>query len=237
MRMRNSTAISWTRQSPKRNGQHARRRGTDARSRTAPICLQLGRGVLPSTTLQVHYRSKYRELITYSNAAFYRGALSVPVRHPDDEIRRVRPIEVIRVDGMYEAQTNKAEEVLAEIWSGPLLEKRPTVGVVTFNRKQADLVEDAIDKRAKGDPSFLHAYERECERMEHGEDVGFFVKNVENVQGDERDIIIFTSTFGPNARTFSPQLRRSRTDRRRAAAQRSSDPRPRASHPSDVHAN
>ena len=160
-----------------------------------PDLLQLGRGVLPSTTLQVHYRSKYRELITYSNAAFYRGALSVPVRHPDDEIRRVRPIEVIRVDGMYEAQTNKAEEVLAEIWSGPP-EKRPTVGVVTFNRKQADLVEDAIDKRAKGDPSFLHAYERECERMEHGEDVGFFVRNVENVQGDERDIIVFSTTFG-----------------------------------------
>ena len=74
-----------------------------------PDLLQLGRGVLPTTTLQVHYRSKYRELIAYSNAAFYSGALSVPARHPDDEIRRAKPIEVIRVDGIYEHQTNKAE--------------------------------------------------------------------------------------------------------------------------------
>jgi hypothetical protein len=165
-----------------------------------PDLLQLGRGVLPSTTLQVHYRSKYRELIGYSNAAFYGGTLSVPVRHPDDEIRRVRPIDVIRVNGIYEQQTNKAEaekvvHILAEIWKAAP-DKRPTVGVATFNRKQADLVEDAIEKRAIRDSMFLRAYQRECERTRDGEDVGFFVKNVENVQGDERDIIIFSTTFG-----------------------------------------
>jgi hypothetical protein len=165
-----------------------------------PDLLQLGRGVLPTTTLQVHYRSKYRELIGYSNAAFYNGALSVPARHPDDEIRRAKPIEVIRVDGIYEHQTNKAEakkvvEILAGIWSKSP-ERRPTVGVATFNRKQADLVEDAIEKRAIEDPDFLGAYQRERERTKDGEDVGFFVKNVENVQGDERDIIIFSTTFG-----------------------------------------
>jgi primosomal replication protein N'' len=165
-----------------------------------PDLLQLGRGVLPATTLQVHYRSKYRELIGYSNAAFYGGKLSVPARHPDDEVRRARPIEVIRVDGVYENQTNKAEaekvvEVLAGIWSLPP-EQRPTVGVATFNRKQADLVEDAIEKRAKRDAYFLGAYRQECERTKDGEDVGFFVKNVENVQGDERDTIIFSTTFG-----------------------------------------
>jgi hypothetical protein len=165
-----------------------------------PDLLQLGRGVLPSTTLQVHYRSKYRELIGYSNAAFYRGTLSIPARHPDDEIRRVKPIDVIRVNGIYEQQTNKAEaekvvEVLADIWKAAP-DRRPTVGVATFNRKQADLVEDAIEKRAIDDSIFLHAYQRECERTRDGEDVGFFVKNVENVQGDERDIIIFSTTFG-----------------------------------------
>ena len=61
-----------------------------------PDLLQLGRGVLPATTLQVHYRSKYRELIGYSNAAFYGGTLSVPARHPDEEVRRAKPIEVIK---------------------------------------------------------------------------------------------------------------------------------------------
>ena len=40
---------------------------------------------------------------------------------------------------------------------------------------------------------------RERDRVEDGEDMGFFVKNVENVQGDERDVIVFSSTFGRNA--------------------------------------
>ena len=151
------------------------------------------------TTLQIHYRSKYRELISYSNSAFYLGQLSVPARHPDTEIHRVKPIEVVQVDGVYEAQTNAAEaakvvEVVAKLWDGD--NEPPSIGVVTFNRKQADLVEEAIEKRAETDSGFLLAYQRETERVQNNEDMGFFVKNVENVQGDERDVIVFSTTFG-----------------------------------------
>ena len=165
-----------------------------------PDLLQLGRGVLPSTTLQIHYRSKYRELIGYSNAAFYGNRLSVPARHPETEIRRVRPVEVLRVDGVYSEQTNEAEarsvvELLAKLWKAPA-EKRPSIGVVTFNRKQADLVEEVLEQRAEKDTEFQHAYQAERDRVQDGEDMGFFVKNVENVQGDERDIIVFSTTFG-----------------------------------------
>ncbi len=86
-----------------------------------PDLLQLARGVLPVTTLQIHYRSKYRELIGYSNAAFYKGDLSVPARHPEAEVQRARPVEVVRVDGVYEDQTNVAEaakvvDLLARLW-------------------------------------------------------------------------------------------------------------------------
>jgi primosomal replication protein N'' len=163
-----------------------------------PDLLQLGRGVLPSTTLQIHYRSKYRELIDYSNSAFYGGGLSVPASHPADEIRRVRPIEVVRANGIYEAQTNAIEaervvDVVARLWAQPT---PPSIGVVTFNRKQADLVEEAFDRRAAADDEFLRAYRRERDRTQGGEDMGFFVKNVENVQGDERDVIVFSTTFG-----------------------------------------
>jgi hypothetical protein len=73
------------------------------------------------------------------------------------------------------------------------------VGVVTFNRKQADLIEDQLELRAEGDTAFRQAYTEECARYEDGEDMSVFVKNVENVQGDERDIIVFSSTFGRNA--------------------------------------
>jgi primosomal replication protein N'' len=165
-----------------------------------PDLLQLGRGVLPATTLQIHYRSKYRELIGYSNAAFYGTRLSVPARHPEAEVKRVRPIEVLRVEGVYADQTNAEEarrivELLAQAWSAPP-ERCPSIGVVTFNRKQADLVEEVLEERAEKDAGFQRAYQRERDRVQDGEDMGFFVKNVENVQGDERDVIMFSTTFG-----------------------------------------
>lgn len=167
-----------------------------------PDLLQLGKSVLPTTTLQIHYRSAYRELIGFSNSSFYGNRLSVPVRHPDEEILRAKPIEVIRADGIYSDQTNEIEarrvvQVLADIWRRP--GNTPTVGVVTFNRKQADLIEEILEKQAERDDWFRNMVARERDRVERGEDVGFFVKNVENVQGDERDYIIFSSTFGKNA--------------------------------------
>ena len=169
-----------------------------------PDLLALARSVVPATTLEIHYRSEYRELIDFSNAAFYRGGLSVPVRHPDELVREVKPIEVIRVDGTYEGQINPAEatrivELLADYWYRPEAE-RPSIGVVTFNRKQADLIEDAIQERASADPTYLAAWRRERDRRQAGEDMGFFVKNVENVQVDERDVMVFSTTFGRDRR-------------------------------------
>jgi hypothetical protein len=107
---------------------------------------------------------------------------------------------VIRSDGVYKNQTNLKEAAdvvdhLARMWTRP---SPPTLGVVTFNRKQADAIEDALEQRAEGDSAFRDALMRERERIESGEDVGFFAKNVENVQGDERDVIVFSTTFGKN---------------------------------------
>ena len=71
--------------------------------------LSLGKTVLPSSMLQIHYRSKYRELIAFSNAAFYDNHLSVPVRHPESVIQNIRPIEVIRVDGVMQIKQIKVK--------------------------------------------------------------------------------------------------------------------------------
>ncbi|SEB68573.1 Superfamily I DNA and/or RNA helicase [Pseudomonas saponiphila] len=167
-----------------------------------PDLLQLARSALPATTLQIHYRSAYRELIGFSNASFYGNRLSIPVRHPEANILAIKPLELIRVDGVYQQQVNPEEaqrvvDYLAELWQTPYAE-RPSVGVVTFNRKQADLIEEHLELRAEQDPVFRAAYSEERERSEDGEDMSVFVKNVENVQGDERDIIVFSSTFGRN---------------------------------------
>lgn len=167
-----------------------------------PDLLQLARSSLPNARLQIHYRSAYRELISYSNAAFYGNDLSVPVRHSDKTLAAIRPIELVRVDGVYQDQTNPAEavrvvDILADLWKQPYA-ARPSVGVVTFNRKQADLIEQELEKRAEADAGFREAFQLESLRNEDGEDMAVFVKNVENVQGDERDVIVFSSTFGRN---------------------------------------
>jgi primosomal replication protein N'' len=168
-----------------------------------PDLLQLARSALPTTTLQIHYRSAYRELISFSNASFYGNRLSVPVRHPQANIARIKPLELIQVNGLYQNQTNEREaervvEMLSEIWLQPYAQ-RPSIGVVTFNRKQADLIEQHLELRAEQDATFRLAYTQELERSEDGEDMSVFVKNVENVQGDERDVIVFSSTFGRNS--------------------------------------
>lgn len=167
-----------------------------------PDLLQLARGVLPTTTLEIHYRSAYRELIGFSNAAFYGDRLSVPVRHPPAKVLAERPLELIRVDGLYQEQTNPQEadrvvDYVAQLWRDAG-DRRPTLGVVTFNRKQADLIEERMELRAEEDEAFRRAFTEERDRSEAGEDMSVFVKNVENVQGDERDVIVFSSTFGRN---------------------------------------
>jgi len=166
-----------------------------------PDLLALGRATLPSTTLEIHYRSEYNALIEFSNYAFYSGRLNVPAKHPISEIQRAKPVEVKRVDGLYIDQTNPKEgeailDFLKSTWSKD--HTPPSIGVVTFNLKQAELVETIIQHEADEDPNLSEAYSRESERLQDGEDMGFFVKNVENVQGDERDIILFSTTFGLN---------------------------------------
>jgi len=167
-----------------------------------PDLLHLGQTVLGKSTLQIHYRSEFGELIAFSNAAYYKNELSVPIRYADAEAKRNRPIEYLAVDGKYVAQTNEVEaqrvvELLAELWSSSA-RNCPSVGIVTFNLKQADLIEEHLEKRAEKDDRFRRAFVRESAREDDGEDMSLFIKNVENVQGDERDVIIFSTTFGKN---------------------------------------
>ncbi len=168
-----------------------------------PDLLTLTQNLLPTATLEIHYRSQYRQLIDFSNAAFYAGRLSVPARHPESGILRARPMEVDRVNGEYFEQTNEDEAArvvfrLQEIWRRPFAE-RPSLGVVTFNLKQAELIEQEMENLAEEDDAFREAWIEESNRSQNGEDMGFFVKNLENVQGDERDWIIFSTTFGRDA--------------------------------------
>lgn len=168
-----------------------------------PDLLHLARTVLPVHTLDIHYRSAYRELINFSNFAFYENRLNIPAQFSAKLVSKIKPLQLVAVNGMYVNQSNEAEaaavvEHLATVWQLPF-EQRPSVGVVTFNQKQTSLINQQIRLRAEQDEQFLAAYTQENQRFRDEEDMSFFVKNVENVQGDERDVILFSTTFGRNA--------------------------------------
>ncbi|MBD2797138.1 DUF4011 domain-containing protein [Xenorhabdus sp. 18] len=167
-----------------------------------PDLLHLARAVLPVYTLDIHYRSAYRDLINFSNHAFYEKRLNIPAQHSDKVLSKIRPLSLERINGTYINQTNpdEAEAIvtrLAEIWLEPF-ENRPSVGIVTFNQKQTQLIQHLLIERTETETNFHQAYMQETQRREQGEDMSLFVKNVENVQGDERDVILFSTTFGRN---------------------------------------
>ena len=167
-----------------------------------PDLLTLAKSVLPVTTLEIHYRSQFQSLIQFSNYAFYGGQLHIPAYHSKNEIITKKPLEVLRVNGIYEEQTNESEadaliDYISEHWQLPE-SARLSAGIVTFNKKQAELIEDKIQQRELSNDAFRDVLNYERNKQQEGEDMGFFVKNVENVQGDERDMILFSTTFGLN---------------------------------------
>jgi len=147
--------------------------------------LELCNRYLATTQLQGHYRSKSVELIEFSNRYFYQGKLRML---PELKIanRKEPPIDYLKVDGVWENYINEVEadkvvEVLIDLWK---IHPDKEIGVITFNAPQQSLIldklEDNLAKFGKEIPSTL------------------FVKNIENVQGDERDIIIFSVGYAPD---------------------------------------
>lgn len=133
---------------------------------------------LSSHQLTGHYRSLSLDLIQFSNQHFYEGSLRLL---PDfTYVNTSEPgISYHKTEGVWEEGTNRAE---AEKVLALLEEIRPSgksVGVVTFNYPQQQLITQCLEDAGVDIP-------------------GLFVKNIENVQGDERDIIIFSTGYAPD---------------------------------------
>lgn len=167
---------------------------------------------LPHDYLAVHYRSEHPALIEFSNRAFYNGLLEAPPsRMPPGSEQP--PIRWVEVNGLYEAgkRVNRveAQRVVEEVKTALFMEKHPTIGVVTFNQPQRELIQDLLESERLRDRAFAEKFDEELNRRDNNQDVGLFVKNLENVQGDERDVMIFSTTFGPTSegkmqRRFGP---------------------------------
>lgn len=151
------------------------------------------------TMLNYHYRSKYEELIAFSNYAFYSGKLMVTSLAQNTS---KRPIERIMVkNGKWINKKNEAEaHQVVEVVKNILNKRKSdeTIGVITFNASQMNLIEDLIEKEKMLDEKFARQMLTEENRFSNGENISFFVKNIESVQGDERDIIIFCIGYAKN---------------------------------------
>ncbi len=152
-----------------------------------------------SANLTYHYRSRSEELINFSNYAFYSGGLQIAPNISAN--KKSRPIERYKIDGRWASRTNQDEadkivEILEDIFK--TRKHNESIGIITFNADQQDCIADAIDNKAHADEKFRMLITKEKTRTDSGEDTGLFIKNLENVQGDERDIIIFSIGYAPN---------------------------------------
>ncbi|WP_162146837.1 AAA domain-containing protein [Acholeplasma granularum] len=165
----------------------------------AKSLLDLARYRYKETLLNYHYRSKYEELIAFSNHAFYDGKLIIS---PNQEKSVTPPIEYVYVkNASFENRSNKEEakavvELLKKIFK--TRENNESIGVITFNSAHRDMIENQVDQVLFKKGIYQKHFEKEMFRKDDGEDKSLFIKNIENVQGDERDIIIFSMGYAKN---------------------------------------
>lgn len=153
---------------------------------------------LRSRMLEWHYRSRDPSLIRVSNAEFYNDQLVLPPSplQLDDnyglKFRRVPGVYARGGSGLGRQGTNRIEAEIVAKAVGQHARDWPdlSLGIVTFSKNQADMMTEIMELERRKDP-ILDAFLREGRQ----EDV--FVKNIENVQGDERDVILISVGYGP----------------------------------------
>ncbi len=145
----------------------------------------------PKQSLLWHYRSQHESLIEFSNRHFYKNLLTFPAPHNgNDQLG----LQYYFVGGVYKGQgVNPIEAKAVAEAVCDHIKKHPdlSLGVGTFNMNQQQLILDELEQRRRNDPALEFFFAKK------GEDQ-FFVKNLENIQGDERDVIIISITYGPD---------------------------------------
>ena len=148
---------------------------------------------IPSLQLSWHYRSRHESLIAFSNREYYDGSL-ITFPSIDDQQTKVKHVPI---QGFYDKggkRSNKAEaEAIVEEIARRLKDAelcKQSIGVIAFSVVQQSMIEDILQDRLDADTSLREAADGMYEPI--------FVKNLENVQGDERDVILFSIGYGPD---------------------------------------
>ena len=157
---------------------------------------ECGAAGLPRMHLDWHYRSRHESLIAFSNHHYYQNRLlTFPAPRAVSDGAGVR---CVRVNGVYDRAGSQQNRIEAEALVLAVVQRlrdpmraRWSMGIVTFSRAQQTLIEDLLDAERRADPSLEAALLAADEEL--------FVKNLENVQGDERDVILFSICYGPDA--------------------------------------
>ncbi|MGE5195181.1 MAG: AAA domain-containing protein, partial [Deltaproteobacteria bacterium] len=176
---------------------------------------------LSSTMLGWHYRSRSESLISFSNAAFYQGKL---LTVPEESLASSSRAEIVvgaaadgaaNVErlfdravsfhflpkGVYQRRKNADEaDYVARLVRAALVRRTgKSIGIVAFSEAQQTEIEEALDHLSRNDREFRELYEAELEREENDQFLGLLVKNLENIQGDERDVVILSICYGYDA--------------------------------------
>ncbi len=151
----------------------------------------------PVRTLRWHYRSRHESLIAFSNHEFYDSRLIV-FPSPYGRSTELGLHYQYVPDATYETQLNRVEAARVVDAALEHMQRQPnaSLGLVTLNLRQRDLVEEMLEARCRNFPA-AQAFRQRWEE----ENLGLFVKNLEAVQGDERDVIFISTTFGPTPNT------------------------------------
>jgi very-short-patch-repair endonuclease len=154
-------------------------------------CMVLG---MPQAHLLWHYRSRHESLIAFSNTHYYENKL-LTFPSPNELVSRV---SLRHIDGIYDRGKTKHNRAEAEAVVKEIIRRlqdrelsKLSMGVVTFSSVQQNLIEDLLDEAFRLNPDL------ELLSTESAEPI--FVKNLENVQGDERDVILFSIGYGPDS--------------------------------------
>ena len=151
-------------------------------------------GNFNALTLRWHYRSRHEHLIAYSNASFYGGNL---ITFPGAiQASADLGVKYIHVDGIYRRSSGQDNPIEAIAVAQRIIhhfDTRPnsSLGVVAFSAAQRDTIENALTLARADRPELERFFDDS--RLD-----GFFIKSLEFVQGDERDVIIFSIGYGPD---------------------------------------
>ena len=157
--------------------------------------LDKGSSVLPTIGLRWHYRSKSEELIAFSYKEFYDSRL-ITIPQAKKKEKGFGIDHYYLSDGIYEAKTriNKEEAnyIVQLVFEHFRTKPEQSLGVVAFSNAQAEYISNLIDEYLCDHPEYTEQFSLDVKEP-------FFVKNLETVQGDERDRIIFSICYGYNS--------------------------------------